>query len=66
MSSRNMSSKWGPLGSIKVLAPLESNFEVDSTSHYKQSIELQYLMYITMRHQMLGFVTCYPLYTVSP
>ena len=29
---------------IGVLAPLESNSEVDSTSHYKESIELQYLM----------------------
>ena len=29
---------------IGVLAPLESNSEVVSTSHYKESIELQYLM----------------------
>ena len=27
-----------------VLAPLKSNFEVDSTSYYKESIELQYFM----------------------
>ena len=40
MSLRNMSSKQGPLGSIGVLAPLESNFEIDSTSHYRESTAL--------------------------
>ena len=53
--------KKGPLGSIGVLTPLESNFEIDSTSHYKESIALQYLMYVTTRYQVLRFVTYYPL-----
>ena len=42
---RYMSSKQGPLGPIGVLAPSKSNFEVDSTSHYKESTKLQYPMY---------------------
>ena len=36
-----------------VLAPSESNFKVDSTSHYKESIALQYPMYVTTRHKVL-------------
>ena len=44
MPTRYMSSKWGPLGPIGVLAPSESNFEADSTSHYRKSTELQYPM----------------------
>ena len=31
----------GPLGPIGILVPLQSNFEVYSTSHYRESIELQ-------------------------
>ena len=36
--------KVGPLEPIGILAPSESNSKVDSTSHYKESIELQYPM----------------------
>ena len=50
MSSRNMSSKRGPLGPIGILAPSKSNFEIDLASYYKESTALQYLMYITMRY----------------
>ena len=32
MSSRNISSDRGPLGLIRVLAPLKSKFEIDSTT----------------------------------
>ena len=35
--------KEGPLGLIGILAPLESNSEVDSKSYYRESIEIQYL-----------------------
>ena len=61
-----MSSERGPLGPIGVLAPLESNSEIDSTSHYRESTALQYLICITTRHQVLGFMTYYPLYVNSP
>ena len=40
MQTWYMSSKQGPLGPIGILAPLESNFKVDSTSHYRESVEL--------------------------
>ena len=40
VSLRNMSLEQEPLGSIGVLAPLESNFEIDSTSHYRESAAL--------------------------
>ena len=36
MLSKNMSSKRGPLGPIGVLAPLESNSEIDSIFHYRE------------------------------
>ena len=36
--------EWEPLGPIGVLDPLESNFEVDSTSHYNKLAKLQYHM----------------------
>ena len=36
--------KTGTTGPIRVLAPLESIFKVYSTSHYKESTELQYPM----------------------
>ena len=49
----------------KILTPLESNFKVDSISHYRESITVQYLMYIT-RHKAPGSMTCYPVYIVSP
>ena len=52
-----MSLEWGPLGPIEVLATLELNFEVDSTSHYRESIEFQYPIKIT-RHYMLESITC--------
>ena len=39
-----MSLEWEPLGPIGMQAPLKSNFKVDSTSHYRESIEFQYLM----------------------
>ena len=35
----------GPLGPIEVLALSKSNFEIDLTSHYKESTTLQYPMY---------------------
>ena len=44
VSTRYISSKWGPLGLIGVLNPSESNFEVDSTFYYRESIELRYPM----------------------
>ena len=49
MSTWCMSLEWGPLESVVVLVSLKSNFEVDSTFHYRESTTLQYLMYITMR-----------------
>ena len=61
MSSRNMSLEQGPLKPIGVLASLKSNFDIGSKSHYRESIALQYLMYITMRNQVLRSVTYYPL-----
>ena len=48
-----------------ILSLLEFNFEVDSTSHYKELTALWYPMYITMKHQVFGFVTYYPLYIIS-
>ena len=42
MSTRYMSLERGPLGPIGVLASSESSFEVDSTSHHRESTELQY------------------------
>ena len=57
MSSGNKSSKWGQFRAIEVLAPLESNYEIDLTSHCKELIAFQYPMYITTRHQVLRFVT---------
>ena len=35
-----LSSKWAPLEPIGVLAPSESNYEVDSTSHHRESTAL--------------------------
>ena len=52
MSSRNLSSQWAPLGPIGVLDPLKSNFEIDSTFHYRESTAFRYPMYITMKHCM--------------
>ena len=43
-ANRYMSSEWGPLGPIGVLAPLKSNSKVDSTSYYRESTEVQYPM----------------------
>ena len=36
MPKRYISSEQGPLGSIRVLTPSGSNYEVDSTSYYKE------------------------------
>ena len=44
MSIRYVNSKQEPLRSIGVLASSKSNSKVNSISHYKKSIELQYLM----------------------
>ena len=44
MPPRYVSLEWGPMGPIRVLAPLKYNVEVDSTSYYRESIELQYPM----------------------
>ena len=60
-----MSLNQGPLRPIGVPAPLESKSKIDSKSHYTESTELQYLMYITTRHQVLKSVTYYPLYADS-
>ena len=65
MSSRNMSSEQGPLGQIEVLAPSESNSKINSISHYREFSTLQYTMYITTRHQVLEYVTYYPLHANS-
>ena len=54
MPTRYLSLERGPLGPIGVLAPLESNSEVDSTSHYQELGKLQYHMHITMAHYVLG------------
>ena len=37
-----MSSEWGPLEPIGVVALSKSNSEVDLTSHYRELTELQY------------------------
>ena len=66
MPSRNMSSKWGPLGPIGALTSLESNSKIDSIFHYRESTALQYLMYLTTRHQVLRSMTYYPLHADSP
>ena len=50
MLSRNMSLKRGPLGPLRVLTPSESNYEVDSISHYRELTKLQYPTYITTKH----------------
>ena len=44
MPTKYMNLEQGQLGSIGVLAPLESNSEVESTSYYRESIELQHPM----------------------
>ena len=51
----------GPLGPIGVLALSKSNFEIDLTSHYKESTTLQYPMYITAIDQVLESMD-YPLH----
>ena len=43
MSSRNISLEWGPLGPVGVLDLLESNFEIESTSHNRESTALHTL-----------------------
>ena len=40
MTTRYTSLEQGLLGLIRVLAPLESNFEVNSTFHYRELVEL--------------------------
>ena len=62
MLSRNMSLKRVPLETIEILALSESNSEIDSTSHYRESTTLQYPMYIIMRHQVLRSITYYLLH----
>ena len=59
MPTMYMSSERGPLGPMGILVPLEFDSKVDSTSHYRESTELQYPMKITTKHQVLGSVTCY-------
>ena len=50
MPTRCVSSN-GDIKTYRIVLVLsKSNFDVDSTSHYKESIVLQYFMYITMRH----------------
>ena len=61
-----MNLEKGLLQTIGVLAPLKSNFEIDLTSYYRESTALQYPMYITTRHQVLGSMTYYPLHADSP
>ena len=47
----------------KILAPLESNYEVDLTSHYKGSNALQYHMHYNVTK--LRSMTYYPLHVDS-
>ena len=54
----------GLVGPIRVLAPSKFNFEVDPTSHYRKSTELQYHMQITIRHHVLRPMTCYPFHSI--
>ena len=42
MPTKYISLEWGQLGPIGVVAPLKSNSKVDLTSHFRESIELQY------------------------
>ena len=49
MPSKNMSSSSDYWDNRTILELLKSNFEVDSTSHYKELTALQYPMYITTR-----------------
>ena len=44
MPTRHMNSKWGPLEPTGLLTLSKFNFKVDSTSHYKELIELKYSM----------------------
>ena len=44
MPIKYMSLEWRPLGNIRVLDPSESNIEVDLTSYYRESTELQHSM----------------------
>ena len=60
-----MSLEREPLGPIGVLTLSELNFEIESTFHYRESIALQYLMYIKTRYQVLEFITYYPLHADS-
>ena len=66
MPSRNISLEWGPWRPIRLLTPSKSNFEIDSTSHYRESTALRYPIYIRMRHQVLKSVTYYPLHVDFP
>ena len=66
MSSRNISLEHESLGPIGVLVSSKSNSEIDSTSHYRELIALQYPMHITTRHQVLRSVTYYLLHIDFP
>ena len=54
MSSRNMSSKQEPLGPIGELTLLESNSEIDSTSHYKEQLHFSTLCILQQDTKYLG------------
>ena len=54
MPSRNMSSSGDYWDNRTILELSKSDFEVDSTSHNKESTILQYHMYITMRLKCSG------------
>ena len=64
MLIRYISSEQRPLETIGVRAPSKSNSEIDSMSHYKESIELQYPMQIT-RYYVLKSMSCYSLHSIS-
>ena len=49
-----------------LIASSKSNFEVDSTLHYRESTALQYPMWMTRRHKVSESVTCYPFRLISP
>ena len=60
-----MSSKWGPLGPIRVLALLESNFEVNLTFYLKK-INCTSIPYENNNEIKFESMTYYSLYVDSP
>ena len=63
-----MSLEQEPLGPIGVLVTSESNFEVDSTFHQRESTAFHYIpiSYVNKKKTKFRFVTYYPLHADSP